>query len=212
MKWKLAYPSSPPRGGLYRLNNKEKGIVAEGYIIDQVLERVRKYRIANGIPIGLNFEQEVIDEICEHYPLECIQYDPTIPDHNRRLGLNDIMHGTTVMAKHWLGGSETVSDEEALRRAKICANCRYNVQFSKPCGGICPELKKLVTSILGTKKTPMDSNLKSCAICACYLSASVWLPLETQCVGVDDEQKKTFQKITWCWKQCLASTETPSTT
>ena len=139
------------------------------------------------------------------HPDECEQYIGEKPFRPHRISLSDVIRGTQVMAAFKLAGSPLVDQVEANRRAALCVNCPLNMSFSLPCGGVCSELKRLVTSMVGQSKTKYDERLHACCICHCFLHAAVWLPLEIQCLGVTDEMKEHFKALLPtidCWKQC----------
>ena len=191
-----------PYGAKYSLNLPERGMVGEGYNFDTLSVSVKLYRKANAIPVGLAFEDELEQAVCEKYPQECSTYDPTIPV-RKRLKFGDVLRGTMVMVSHKLAGSPLVDQAEANARAKTCSTCIYNIQFPMPCSGICAQLKSIVNNAVGNRSTPYDSENRSCGICGCHTSAAVHLPLEIQCIGVTTEQRAQFARVEHCWKQCV---------
>lgn len=201
MKLQLEAKTRVPYGGGYTITDPLSKIEVYGTTFNMVARRIRETRHANGYPEGLGLDDEIEEWICKAYPQECVTYDPRAP-RKRSLGISDIVHGTKVMIKFSINGRQLVDKEEAERRAAICAGCKWNVAFVKPCSGLCPELRDLVHSIIGNEKTSHDNELQSCSICACFNSASVWLPLYVQCAGVTEEQKAQFKSVHNCWKQC----------
>lgn len=197
---KLIHQNRVPYGGLYEIRRPEIGMVGLGSTFDQLEMSVRAYRKANGIPSGLGFRDELEQVVCESYPVECTNNDPKSLPGLKRLRLGDVIEGTRVMAKFIASGMKVVSDSEAARRAGVCSSCKYNIHFPKPCGGHCGELKSLVLSLIGNRPTPKSDSLKSCAICACYLEAAVWIPLDIQRAPLSDDKKAQFNQISWCWK------------
>jgi hypothetical protein len=205
LKPKLKARGVVPYGGIFDLNLPEKGIVGKGTQFQSLCNDIRRYRKANAIPIGLGFEDEVEREVCAKYPAECNETDIRIPDRNRRCTFDDVILGTKVMVRLKLSGNKLVSHEEANRRAKICSTCPNNITPALPCGGVCGELANVINAIVGGNGTPFDPKLNSCAICCCYLSASVWVPLEVQTPDLPDLYKLQFQtakEMCGCWKEC----------
>jgi hypothetical protein len=193
-----------PYGGIYLLDLPEKGMVGSGTDFGMLLDRIREWRRANGVPIGLGFEEEVEREICPRYPDMCYETDVRVPKLGGRLGLGDIVSGTKNLLRFKIAGSPLVSQEEANRRAAICAKCPWNTDFQMPCGGGCGALKGLAQQFIGNQTTPYDNNLKSCSICHCYNSVAVWLPVGIQWQTLNDEQKLQFEfaaeSSMGCWK------------
>lgn len=165
-----------------------------------VLTLALKGRHANGIPVGLDFEKELERDLCASKPDECIWVDPAIPK-NRKLSFSDVVRGTTVLLNFKLAGSPLVDTQEANRRASICSNCIFNVQFDRPCAGKCGELNEIVLKIIGGQGTPYDNTTKSCAVCSCYSAAHVWIPMEILDTGLTDDMRKAFNSIQHCWKK-----------
>lgn len=191
-----------PYGGFYAVKDRLSGQVVKAGRFDLLLKGLITARKANGLPVGLEFEREVEQWVCQDYPAECEEFNPSIPRRPKALGFGDVLRGTQVMLGHWLAGRPIESREEAERRAAICAGCRYNVPVNFPCGGICSELREIVERVVGGKGTPYDGQLNSCFICGCNLRAAVWTTLEVQCKPVDEYMKAQFKSVPNCWKQC----------
>lgn len=200
MKLALTSMVRTPFGGEYRWKDPITGVEVKGTTGDMVYNNAVAERTANGVHMGLEFWDEIMAEICKDYPKECSSVDPT-RIRARGWSMGDIVRGSLVMLNHKLSGSELVSQEEATRRAGICAQCPQASYFSKPCTGLCKELANLLAST-GNKSTPYDHDLRACNICGCWSKIQVWFPLETQCVGVTDDMKKQFESVPNCWKTC----------
>ena len=190
---------------MWKINRPDLGFVGEGYIFDVLKEECANYRRANGIPIGLGFEDELENALAEKYLESCPKAfttdDPRAPLRIKSLGWADVLHGTQVMVQFIAAGKPVVSHEEAERRAAICGRCRFNVQFAKPCGGVCGELKAIVKAIVGDQKVSNYEKLNSCFICRCFLEAAVWLPLDIQVKPLTEFQKGHFERVQDCWKK-----------
>ena len=196
--------SQPPYGGVYRVNDPDKGMVGEGYNYESLVNSVKAWRRANGVPIGLDFEPELEQFLCKMYPTECREETKKPRPDNRLWSMHDIVRGSKVMFLHAVKGFPLVTQEEASRRSQICSTCPNRVKFHKPCTGLCPELVALIAAV-GHRSTPYDNNQVACGICKCYVKVSVWLPLETQCIGVTPEMQEKFKDANWCWKQCATT-------
>lgn len=199
---RLKARSAVPFGGLYQLNLPDKGMVGRGTALGMLLDNIKAYRRANGIPIGLDFENEVEAEVCKFYPQECFDCSPLVPNTAIRLSIDDVVAGTKTMLRFKLAGSPLVDQAEADRRAAICSKCAYNGQITTPCSG-CDAIKKAVISLIGDVKTAYDDRLQSCMICHCFNAAAVWLPLEIQSQSWREIQKQQFQaakESNSCWK------------
>lgn len=192
-----------PYGGMFVLNDTQNGLVGSATAFDGLLRAVREWRKANGLQNGLGLEDMVEQAVCAKYPQECEQVSPLLPNRRKVFSFGEVIQGTRVMVTHKLAGSPLVSDEEANRRAAICAGCPNNISFQMPCGGRCGELETVVNAIIGSRKTKHDGELRQCAICRCYLSAAVYVPLDIQWKVLTNEQKAQFQhaaETISCWK------------
>lgn len=177
------------------------GLEVTGINWDMLIRRAYEERKANSVPIGLEFEDSVEADLCKNYPSECDHFDGRT-SRVRHITFGDVVRGTSVLLKFKLGGSKTVPQDEANRRAQICSTCKWNVAYAKPCTGICAELQHIITSLVGNKSTPYDEVNRACYFCGCFVAAMVHLPLETQCMGVTDDMKEEYKLVPNCWKQC----------
>lgn len=165
-----------------------------------VLTFALQERKANNVPVGLDFEKELERDLCASKPEECEWVDAAVP-RKRRLSFQDVINGTRVLLNFKLSGSPLVDHQEANRRAAICSTCTFNTVFDRPCGGRCGELNEIVLKIIGGQGTPYDDPSKSCGLCGCTTAAHVWLPLDILATGLNDDMKKAFNSLSWCWKK-----------
>ena len=204
IKYTLVVDNGP--GMWWELDLPEKGLVGKGQNTRILTESIISWRKKQGIPIGLNFAQEIEQALCEKYRESCPKCCKTEDlrdelQYPHRINYGDVVVGTRVMVNFEKSGRRLVSREEAERRAAICSGCRYNMQFSKPCGGICGALKGIIEAIVDPQGTKYDEGLHSCYICRCYLSVAIWVPLEVQWPPLSDYQKGQFSTLSHCWKQ-----------
>lgn len=193
-----------PYGGKFNYVDPDTGHELWAVTWENLIHQATAHRRANNLPIGLGFEDRIEEQCCLDLPEECTDPDPSIPK-KTQLTLWDVVRGSQVMMSFVANGSQIVDRAEAERRAEICTKCVYNSAFLKPCGGICAELKNVVSSIIDHQGTRFDAQLKSCNICSCFLQASIWLRLEDQCKGVTDEMRQQFSYVkekSGCWKVC----------
>lgn len=201
MKYRLTHHQIP-RGGEWIILDpmSQKWVRAPAY--PQLMDKLYAMYRQNGWPIGLGFEQQVEQQLCERHPLECEPDSPKLR-RRRRLTWGDLMRGTEVLLSYVAAGSPVVEVAEAERRAAICAGCPANTSFDKPCGGLCQRLVDMVRSAVGNRRTSHHDQLKACGVCHCLLEAAVQMPLEHQCKGVTEEMKVEFAEYSACWKKCV---------
>lgn len=200
MKMRLKHHGIP-RGGDWKYFDpmSQKWILATRY--DILIKRLHEMYRQNGWPIGLEFEQQVEKALCEKHPEECEPDSPKLR-RRRKLTWGDLVRGTKVLLSYVLSGVPIVEPEEAERRAAICVTCPQNLDFDKPCGGVCAWLMALVRAVTKGRKTSVNDKLKACGICHCLLEGAVQIPLEHQCKGVTESMKSEFSEV-GCWKTCV---------
>lgn len=103
--------------------------------------------------------------------------------YGRFITIGDLKRFVVTMTKWALAGRPSVTQEEAERRATICAGgdgvppCPYNVGAGG-CFG-CAEAGEFLNLVNGGGKTSKDSKLRACGICKCQLAgAKIWMPME----------------------------------
>ncbi len=206
MKPALRSENLVPYGGMFRVIDPATGLELIANTFESLMLRVHESRKANGIPVGVGIHEEFESLVCQAYPAECDNLDPTFP-RKRTLTLTDIIHGTRSMLSIWWQNKPLVSREEAERRARICIACPHNTRFAKSCSGICPELKGVVSSIIDHQGTTYDKDLYSCGVCSCFLQASIWVDQKVQWDVLDENTKLQFDKVPNCWKPVALTSE-----
>jgi len=190
-----------PYGGEYTATHPATNITIRARSMRDLYRAMIDHCKANNQPIPLGFEDIVESWFCKNHADSCEEYVQDLPLRPRVLGWQDVLRGTKVMLKHWANGSVLVDDAEANRRASICANCPLNSKIQYGCSGLCGELKDLLVSVTGAKKTAFDGVLQSCSICHCFNAVSVWIDLGLQLDTLTPEMKDAFAKLDWCWKK-----------
>ncbi len=174
MKQRLKHYQIPAGGMWYYfepISQKTFQAVTYDNLVSKLYDLYRK----NGYPIGLDFENIIERGLCERHPAEC-EPDGPKPRRKRRMTWGDLMRGTMVLISFKAAGSPLVPVEESERRAAICASCTENIEFAKPCGGLCSQLSNAVRAVIGTRRTKVHDQLKACGICHCLLEAAVQVP------------------------------------
>lgn len=162
----------PPDG--FRYFQQETRFIVEAQDYWTWVAEVKKHRIGNGISLD-GIEEQMQDQLCQTLPAGwCRQDDPNRPRPDMRFGLSDIWNWAVAHIK--LATTGFVAQEEAERRAKICAGCYMNV-MGQGCQS-CHKVAELFTTELAARKTESDSFLRNCAACKCYLKALVHFPID----------------------------------
>lgn len=189
--------TKPPRGGLWKYTHKISGVKFSSHQLGAIKYSIWKHEESNGYP--QTPEQEIEDQLCLDHPASCVDRSHNEPP-TRALQMGDIVRGTKVIAAFKLKGSPLVEHAEAERRASICASCKKNVDYSKPCSGLCQELTDLVQSMVGGATTKFDHQLKACQICGCLNTAQIHVPADILAKGVNEPMMRDFREVEHCWK------------
>lgn len=181
--------------GGWRYRQPETGYVVHSIVWEELVRRVASHRVANGIALAPGWEVQLEHDVCEQG-----QHDGRVcqfvaePAPRRAVGLSDVLNFLRVAAR-WLPSREWAPQEEADRRAAICAKCPLNV-IVDGCSS-CRNLVKDVAEFLGSRTTPDDGSLNACGVCGCSNKAQVHLPMEALAKGVTPDME--FPE--WCWKR-----------
>lgn len=189
----------PPDG--YRYFQAETRVTIRGGDYRDLFLQVKAHRLANNIPLGPLWQDEVEDQLCRALPSGfCRQTNPNRDRINvaTRVTWGDIERGTSAMVNWALGGMAYCDQALAEKRADICSRCFYNVQIQERCGG-CGALVNLVHRAIGGRKTRSDPSLRQCAVCKCSNAVQVHFPIEQLATTVPPEMLKQFPD--WCWKK-----------
>jgi hypothetical protein len=205
MKPRIITRINSPHGGDVLLYDPLTNFEIHGTTFNMAYDRLCNYRRSNGHPIGLDFPEQIEEQFCNRYPNECEVNRRTLGVPLAAPGLYDVARASAIMIKHKINDSELVSQDEANRRAQICRNCPLRAQMTLPCSRCFSALENVVGWITGARGTPYDEKMSACGVCSCYISASVWLPLSTQCLAISDDMKERFafaKEMFGCWKEC----------
>ncbi len=196
---KLASRSKVPPG-LFRFRHPISGLEMSRHAWGLLRDDVDNHTRANGYPPVTDDEIEaqmcermgetVADQYCDGHGLSV---------NGITLHWREVMNGTRVFLSDLFSGRPRVTQEEAERRAAICAPCPRNSIYAKPCGGDCPELTDVVKAVVGGGKTSLDDKLEACSVCGCANKAQIWMEIEHLAKGVDADFIEKAPET--CWKR-----------
>jgi len=181
----------PPDGFKYRHPETGHWSVAETH--DDWITRAYEHLKGNGLTVPPNLRQVMEEQLCAILPEgHCEEFDPNRVEPLTRIHRGDVLDGMKVFATWAFKGSPFVAQDEADRRASICANCYLNVQVQgcSSCHQIADELTKKAT-------TKLDDRLIACAVCKCLLRAKVHFPLAV--LETTDSEWKQNTYPDFCW-------------
>jgi hypothetical protein len=184
---KLLEPNTVPPDG-FRYWQAETRTMIRGADYSNLFLNVKNHRKVNNLPLGNFWEAEVENQLCEQLPSGFCKQDQH-PAMRRnvfsRIGLDQVVAGTTMVANWVSTGLKPISQELADSRADTCSRCYYNVQIGGLCGA-CQHLQNLAARFTQGRRTSSDYFLKACAVCKCSLQVKVWTPIESVAAGTHD--------------------------
>jgi hypothetical protein len=187
----------PPDPVHFRYVHPETGHVSKSETYQSWVQEALTHRRANNLhtPAGFIFEME--DQLCSTLPAGwCKGVDPNMPRVDMRFNLRDVWNWGSAHVNMLLSGG-FVPQEEAERRAKICAGCQMNIR-AEGCTG-CADVATIFTSGLAKRSTSSDMFLRNCAVCRCFLRALVHFPqsvVDKVHAGIIDTAFPSF-----CWQR-----------
>lgn len=140
---------------------------------------VKKHLEGNGKPVPSDLGRQMGAWYCREVSSEgCMEEDPRIREAQEIAG--QIERFWNTMKDFVEAGGQPVPQEEANRRAAICAGCPRKEQESALCAACW--MKGLISNVVNSTQgweTPLDKQLagKSCGVCKCRLTTKVHIPL-----------------------------------
>ncbi len=161
--------------GGWRYRQPETGAAIEAPHWTDLVRAVKAHRVANNLPVGLLFEQEIEQQLCERTPEYCNESGIEGPAvFGFGLTFETILRGTSTLASWFLQGRPKVDQAEADQHAAICTTCPQN----QPAEGCSPcnwkRLQQVIETVTGAGRTANDAALQTCRLCGCSLKAKVW--------------------------------------
>ena len=167
------------------------GETVEGGDFWDMVKKCERAISIRGLVPPVDLIQQIENALCERLAghTQCVPCSSV----KQTLGFGEIVRWVKAMynfATH--SKFQLVDQEEAERRAKICAACPHQISTSG-CWG-CKGIAGMVPAIAGARKTSYDAQLKACGICGCFNAVSVHLPLDVQ-------QDSHLSFPDHCWKK-----------
>lgn len=189
---KLKDPNlSPP--GSFRYTQPESNHLMVGITLGTLLQLVSQHRQNMGYQTHGNLRAEIEDAICQSLSPEDQVAHCDIGVASSSVHWSTVLRFLKTAASWAIGGFQLVPQEEAERRATICATCPLNVALSG-CA-VCRTTLDEARELLLKRSTSRDAELRACGICGCDNKAQVHFPLEALKQGTGD-----LSYPSWCWK------------
>ena len=191
--------------GRFRFTVPETGYkIADELTMEGLLSKVKSHYNSNGIPLPPDWEARVEDQLCRQLPAGWCRYS----DGTEAKGAPSLLSAESIikgikslatMATDALAGNDVfVDQDEANRRAEICARCYQNMttNFCAGCGAM-QQITSLVAKVRGSRTTPSDPRLYTCGVCGCRNEAIVHVNKKILLSG--EKAETTNSRPDWCW-------------
>lgn len=175
----------------------ETGYTTVSPTYDDWIFSAKAHRRANDLPIPLNFEAKMNDQLCGLLPPTWCDRDEGDVAHwvDTRFTWSDFTEGMKVFSRWGAEGAPLVNDDEANRRAGVCVSCPLNVNITG-CSA-CHKMASYITGTVAKKPGIYDDHLRACAICHCALKALVWFPMEI--LKESESSERQDLRPDFCW-------------
>jgi len=173
---------------------EETKVVFIAYNWRELVGRVEKHLKGNGIAISADLNLTMMKVFCEATKSEyCAEEDPNQNAKGRLF--EQAQRFLRTINNVVASGASLVSQEEADRRASICAVCPQNQPTDVGCTGcgMKTAIAQMANFALG-KSTPLDSQLHWCQVCGCKNSLKIWVDRESM-----SEKDLADKWETECW-------------
>lgn len=179
----------PGNGGWYFVDSN--GTKHVGSSFNALVNTVTAYRQRNGFPMG-DPHGEITAQLCARQPGFCRDSDqgvvPPLPRHAHLTQRIVSWVGSWVQEKRF-GRLKRVSDEEARRRAGICATCPRQIGIPMTCSDCAENLARMRLAILDGQQ-PVHKGLQTCDVF-----------LDDLQVIVHHESGTSPAAPVWCWRK-----------
>lgn len=151
-----------PPGGWHYYDGDAK-LTAPSY--NALIEAVQNYRAENSLPSG-DVTGDVNNYICTNWPTFCHGVDMVVVTSiDAPTATSELMNDVQVWAKNILHSNKPhvlINDELAEERAKICRNCKENVNWRSGCTSCIASTDRLCASIRQGRDTASSAVLGGC--------------------------------------------------
>lgn len=197
----------PPGGFGYR--EPVTGMLFDGQSLSETVRLITAHRAANGIPRTSEEEvqADVEDQICKRVGHEWCR-NMNAEKWGFRLDWDTIKAGTKTLATEAIrtisGEEPWCSQEEAERRAAICAKCFANQRGGECLGcGFMDLVRGVIAETCSGHSTKSDSLIQSCQVCGCLLKCKVHYPAAVLASSMTEKQRSAYADVPDCWMNTL---------
>jgi hypothetical protein len=194
-----------PGGFRYFCEETKARIPAQGSMPSYVdfIYAVKLHYIANNLPIGLQWEQQIQDKLCVGLSGDWCEENgwPVAPEGGWGFVFESVVQGTHRLAQKMIQAkARRVPVELSSSRASICAGCSFNQP--PPGCTTCNQtsIDNASNSVEGAASVN-NPNLRACRVSALSLKAKINVPLDIIEEILIPEQKRTLPERCWILRE-----------
>lgn len=196
---KIKRNMTPPQRDGWGWTFKDGPVMITGHTFDDLVQNVGAWRIKNRRPMG-DPEKEIEAQICELWPHFCT------PEKGEKMpppADKGVTAGPTLIQRvsKWLSilgkSLPFVNQDEAERRAAICASCKKNELWETGCATCIQAARAELLKVRGGRSTTHDDKLQACIVSGIDNKTQVHIALSA--LNVTESQKKHLPAN--CWKK-----------
>lgn len=182
-----------PGGWVY--TQPDTGWTKKAITFNSLVQAVARHRANMALPIPGDLAAEIEETICKKLsPENQVAHCEDGTTHPKSVHWSLVERFLKTAVAYMLGPDSLVPQEEAERRASICAKCPLNVGLHG-CAVCRATLNSLREKLLD-RHTEQDSLLGACGICGCDNRVQVHVPIPALTAGSGD----LVYPESWCWK------------
>ncbi len=171
-----AVPPADNLGRYFRYTDEDTGYTVAARTHADWIYGAKLHRQSNNLPVPPDFESKMESQLCDQLPPGWCNRAPDEGWVNTRFSWQDIANGMKAFGDLMFGGFQFVPQEEADRRARICATCYLNQPV--PGCSTCRKITEFIHGDVANQKTEWDHKLQACSICHCALQVAVHYPMD----------------------------------
>lgn len=161
-------------GWFYPVEQTKVVLVSVGW--KTLVKETREHLRGNDLPVPPDLNEQMMAWYCSTVGGVACGEPPPVAPHDLRALAERFLR---TAKKFVFDGGQKVPQEEAERRAAICATCPKNTHADWCSGCFLTSLTASAVKMVSGWTTSQDAKLQSCSVCGCRLSLKTHLSLES---------------------------------
>ena len=158
----------------------------EGGSLDDILERVLRYRQQNGIVLASGVEalpesvwRDYNAQVCGKWPWLCTGVREP-PPMTVEAGGGSGFEMLVLRMQRWIDGLrrgpiDWVDQKRAIERGQVCLGCPQNVEWATNCSSCNHALVMSSAAVRGVRRTGLEGQLRGCRAFGTLQEVAIWV-------------------------------------